>query len=210
MNMLEVQRNDQAEKEKTRSELMFLKAQMNPHVLFNSINSIYALIIRDPKLAANTLVKFSDMLRYQLYECNVDEVPISKEIAYLSHYIDFEKMRKNRLIVNFNVSESCANFQLAPLLMIPFVENAFKFVSDHFEHPNSIDIELDLQGKTFIFLVKNTTQSEYKIAQELKVGGIGLTNVKRRLALIYSGLHELSIKSEHEEFEIKLQIIIKT
>ncbi len=136
-------RSQLLEKERTENELRFLKSQMNPHFLFNAINSIYVLIKKDPEFAAHTLAQFADMLRYQLYECNSDETGIEKEIAYLDNYIELEKLRKgNSTVIEYTVDREVNNFSIAPLLIIPFVENAFKYVSSFAGKPNSINIGL--------------------------------------------------------------------
>src|SRR5690242_3497998 len=117
-------------KEKAEAELNFLKSQINPHFLFNSLNSVYFLIDKNNPDARQALHKFSDMLRYQLYEMNGDKVPVEKEIEYLKDYIDLQKLRKDEnYAVTFNSSPDVRGFSIEPLLLIPFVENAFKHIS---------------------------------------------------------------------------------
>jgi len=155
------------EKEKTDSELRFLKSQMNPHFLFNAINSIYVLIKKDPDFAGHTLVKFADMLRYQLYECNTDVIPIEKEIGYLDNYIQLEKLRKGDLIhTHYNVSPSTGKFSIAPLLLIPFVENAFKYVSNCPEKNNFVTVDLNFQDNIFELSVENTMDEDAMMPKE--------------------------------------------
>jgi two-component system, LytTR family, sensor kinase len=122
---------DAVEKEKTRNELDFLKAQFNPHFLFNSINSIYGHIDKGNRTARNMLLSFSDMLRYQLYECNVDAIPIDREINYIRNYIAIQQSRQEEdLVVRMHVGEGVEGFRIAPLLFIAFIENAFKYVGN--------------------------------------------------------------------------------
>jgi len=203
------QRNQLLEKEKTENELRFLRSQINPHFLFNSINNIYVLIKKDPDFAAMTLAKFADMLRYQLYECNADEISIKSEITYLDNYIELEKLRKgNTVIIAYHIEENVKDFAIAPLLIIPFVENAFKYVSAFTAKPNLITIAMQYQNKLFTLLVNNTTSESCAEKKEAAYGGIGLENVKRRLELIYPGRHTLQIDTENNMYSVLLNIQI--
>ncbi len=200
--------NSVLEKEKTEHELKFLKAQTNPHFLFNAINSIYVLIKKDPDLAESTLARFSDMLRYQLYECNLAEVPVDKEMEYLSNYIEMEKIRKGKaLVVRYTTELSGNHFMISPLLIIPFVENAFKHVSNFSERENLIDIHLCYQKGIFILTVKNSMDPN-RVRHAQDPGGIGQENTKRRLELIYPGRHELSIRQDSETYFASLTILL--
>jgi two-component system LytT family sensor kinase len=200
-------RNALLEKEKTDSELRFLKSQMNPHFLFNAINSIYVLIKKDPDFAGHTLVKFADMLRYQLYECNTDVIPIEKEIGYLDNYIQLEKLRKGDLIhTSYGVSPSTGKFSIAPLLLIPFVENAFKYVSNCPGKNNFVTVDLNFQDNIFELSVENSIDDDAMLPKEKTWGGIGLENVRRRLQLIYPGRYALDISSTDDVFSVLLTI----
>lgn len=198
------------EKEKTENELRFLKSQMNPHFLFNAINSIYVLIKKDPDFAGLTLVKFADMLRYQLYECNADVIPIEKEISYLENYIQLEKLRKGEMVnTNFTVSASTGKFSIAPLLLIPFVENAFKYVSSCPGKNNFVMVDLNYQDNIFELSVENSMDEDAMMPKEKAWGGIGLENVRRRLQLIYDGCHALDISTKDDVFSVLLTIKIQ-
>jgi len=201
-------RNKELEKAKTENELRFLKSQINPHSLFNIINSIYVLIKKDPDLAAKTLARFADMLRYQLYECNADAVPIEKEIIYLNNYIELEKLRKGScLIIDYFVDNNTDNFLIAPLLIIPFIENAFKYVSAFNDKENKVAIKLNYQNHSFELLVENTFDENAETSSKSHEG-IGLENVKRRLELIYNGRHKLIINKTDKIFTVLLNIQI--
>src|SRR5699024_6410854 len=127
--------------ENLETELRYLKAQINPHFLFNSLNTIYFQIDKNNAEARTSLHKFSELLRYQLYECNEEQIAIEKEIEYLKSYIDLQRLRKQKNYnICFEVDESVRNFSIAPLLLMPFVENAFKHVSRYTDKPNSIKI----------------------------------------------------------------------
>jgi two-component system, LytTR family, sensor kinase len=194
-------------REKAEAELNFLKSQINPHFLFNSLNSVYFLIDKENPDARRALHKFSDMLRYQLYECNGDKIPIEKEISYLEDYVDLQKLRREEQDeVRFVCSDSVKDFSIEPLLLMPFVENSFKHLS-HFSNgkKNLVTISADRQNGEFCFSVANTI--EYNSTKE-PVGGIGLKNVKRRLELLYAGKHQLQIKEENDQFKIDLKLKI--
>ena len=201
--------NSILEKEKTENELKFLRAQTNPHFLFNAINSIYILIKKDPDLAQATLARFSDMLRYQLYECNFAEVPIEKEVDYLNNYIELEKLRKGTVLsIDYKTAASVSNFLISPLLIIPFIENAFKHVSNFSDKKNFVDISLNYGDGLLKLIVRNSVEKEGSWRPEKTVGGIGQDNTKRRLKLIYPDRHELIIKHDPETYFVSLTIKI--
>jgi len=203
-------RNQLLEKANTENELRFLKSQMNPHFLFNAINSIYVLIKTDSDLAALTLIKFADMLRYQLYECNGDKIPIEKEISYLDNYIELERLRRGDTIrAHYDVHQNTCNFVVAPLLIIPFVENAFKYVSTWPDRINSVKVELNYREEYFEIRVENTVDEDTLIPKEKSWGGIGLENVRRRLELIYKDRHSLEVGITGEVYSAVLRIKVK-
>jgi len=195
-------------KEKAETELNFLKSQINPHFLFNSLNSVYFLINKDNSEARNALHKFSEMLRYQLYEMMRDKnIPIEKEIRYLEDYVDLQKLRKDeKYSVEFNYSPDVKDFAIEPLILIPFVENAFKHISHNNDKMNFIKIDMTRNNGEFHFSVKNSKDANQR-STELH-GGIGLNNVKRRLELLYPNTHELSINDNEETYQADLKIKI--
>lgn len=195
-------------KEKAETELLFLKSQMNPHFLFNALNSVYFLIDKKNEQAREALHKFSEMLRYQLYEVNDETVPIEKEVNYLKDYIEVQRIRKENTIIDFTMKEDLHGFQIQPLLLIPFVENAFKHLS-HFNNgkQNAINMNLHKQDDEMIFLIKNTTEGKQNSVIK-EDGGIGLANVKRRLELLYPGKHQLLINDADGYFDVQLKLKI--
>ncbi|MEO5889778.1 MAG: histidine kinase [Ferruginibacter sp.] len=194
-------------REKAEAELNFLKSQINPHFLFNSINSVYFLIDKNNPEARNALGKFSDMLRYQLYEMNDDRIAIEKEIRYLNDYVDLQKLRKDdHYAVTFNHSAEVKGFSIEPLLLVPFVENAFKHISHFTSQLNFINIEMRCRDDEFYFAVENS--SEEPAIKDHRHSGIGLVNVQRRLALLYPGKHQLKIINNSGSFKIDLTIKI--
>lgn len=193
-------------REKAETELNFLKSQINPHFVFNSLNAIYFLIHKENSSAREALHKFSEMLRYQLYEMNEKKIPVEKEIRYLRDYVDLQQLRKDEhYTVRFTCAGSVSGFSIEPLLLVPLVENAFKHISHHAHQPNFVDVKLDRLNGRFLFSVENSKESH---RSNEAPGGIGLQNVKRRLALLYPGRHQLLIRETAEQFNVELQIQI--
>lgn len=197
------------EKEKLETELAFLRNQFNPHFLFNTINSIFFLIHKNPGKASSSLAKFSDLLRYQLYECNDRQIPLGNEVSYLANFIELEKLRQDdRIEIICDLPIVTANhFGIAPFVLMSFVENAFKHVSRHTDKHNRIEITLTLDGKRLNFNVFNTTAPEIS-GKANESGGLGLKNVQRRLDLLYPGQHELIIRQDPGNFHIRLCLLL--
>ena len=196
----------QLEKEKLATELNYLKAQINPHFLFNGINSVYHLIDGNPDLAKTTLHKFSNLLRYQLYECNDDLIPLSQELEYLENFITLQQLRKGSdAKISWEIHTDNNHQKIAPLLLTPFIENAYKYLSHHLDsEKNILDIQLNIEEAELNLEVINTFEKREK--KDDKTGGLGLKNVKRRLALIYPNHHQLDIQEEGDKFKVKLNI----
>jgi LytS/YehU family sensor histidine kinase len=191
-------------KEKAEAELNFLKSQINPHFVFNSLNSVYFLIDKNNKEARESLHKFSDMLRYQLYELNGDKIPIEKEVSYLKDYVDLQKLRKDdRYSVEFTSSPSVKGFSVEPLLLVPFVENAFKHISHYPDKKNFIKLSLHRENGRFNFSIENSKEPAKSTETH---GGIGLANVKRRLELLYPGKYSLNIRDENDTYKAELSL----
>ncbi len=198
------QRMIETAKEKAEAELNFLKSQINPHFVFNSLNSIYFLINKENEAARGALHKFSEMLRYQLYEMNDDTIAIEKEIRYLHDYMDLQQLRKDeKYTVQFNCAPEVKGFSLAPLLLVPFVENAFKHISHFNTSDNFVRVEMFMEKGVFIFSVANSTEH---MPPTVKKEGIGLQNVKRRLELLYPGRYALKIENNPTIFIIQLNL----
>jgi len=205
-NWLQTQRRQQLlEKEKLETELKFLKNQFNPHYLFNTINSIFFLIHKNPDRASASLAKFSELLRYQLYECNDLQISLDKETGYLENFIELEKLRQNNnMEISVNLNHTRDNDAvIAPFILMTFVENAFKHVSKHTDKPNWIKIELLLRRQQLQLIVCNSAAPGERTAIPY-YGGIGLENVQRRLDLIYPGKYQLDVENKGETFETRL------
>ncbi|NAS11146.1 sensor histidine kinase [Poritiphilus flavus] len=206
--MASEKRRNTIEKEKLQTELKFLRSQFNPHFLFNTINSIFVLIHKDQDKASNSLAKFSELLRYQLYQCNEPFIPLEQELDYLVNFIELEKLRQESELLELNVDldkTTSLTLEIAPFLMIPFVENAFKHVSYHKNAKNWIDIQLRLEQSNLQLMVSNS-RNPLVVEKENGVNGIGLANVKRRLELLYPNAHKLEIIKDNLQHAIKLDL----
>jgi len=196
----ELQQKD-LEIQNRESELSFLRSQINPHFLFNNLNNIYSLVYHQSAHSLEVIAGFSDLLRYMLYD-TLKDVPLEKEALYIQKYIDLQRIRYEFPInVDFKTSGKLDRVFIPPLLLIPFVENAFK----HGEFTNGgegISIVLDTSGQQTRFYCQNKIGS----AKKDMTGGIGLQNVKRRLELLYPGKHALAITDGPVFFTIKLEL----
>ncbi|RYE59263.1 MAG: hypothetical protein EOP48_01435 [Sphingobacteriales bacterium] len=190
------------EKEHLKTELAFLKSQVNPHYLFNTINDIYSLTRQQSEEAPEALLKLSEVLRYMLRESDDPYVPLANEIDYLNNVIDLQKIgQKGNSHINFKVAGKIENQKIAPLILINFIENAFKHgVFKNREEPIQILVTIDQQA--FHLHISN----KINVAKKDKTGGIGLVNVQRRLALIYPNRHKLLIYPKTDTFIVDLKI----
>lgn len=200
-----------AEKENLATELKFLRSQYNPHFLFNTINSIFVLIHKNQDMASESLAKFSELLRYQLYQCNEPEIDLTQEVNYLKNYIELETLRQDLSNLDLQValdSSNTSGLQVAPFLLMPFVENAFKHVSHHSDSRNWISIELKINNHRLQLNVSNS-KPELSVAKALESSGIGLANVRRRLELLYPNSHKLEVLKSNKEHLVSLEISLK-
>jgi two-component system LytT family sensor kinase len=194
------------EKEKVINELNFLRVQNNPHFLFNSLNSIYFQIDKKNKDARETLMCLSEMLRYQLYECSAEKIGIDKELDYLKNYIELQKIRLNKNYnIIFNVGPNVCGFTIPPLLILPLIENAFKYVSHFIDKVNEIKIYMSLDNNSFQCTIHNTIEKMPKMS-DASEGGIGLKNLQRRLELLYPNRHEITFHNNQLEYVAKLTL----
>ena len=187
-------------------EIALLRMQINPHFLFNTLNNIHALISIDKEKAADALVMLSDIMRYMLYDATTDKVPLDQELQYLESYIALQKMRlidPNQ--VRFSVEGDLSGKMIAPVLLIPFIENAFKHACKE-DSRSGIRFSIVTGEKQIRFASENTCNDTTGNRQQNKAGGLGLENVKRRLDLLYPGLHQLEITRENNIFRVNLVI----
>jgi len=200
---------DMMEKERVKNELNFLKAQINPHALFNSLNTIYGYIDKNNQPARNILLQFSELLRYQLYDCSVEKISLEKEINYIRKYIAFQQLRKEEnLQVDFEIKDIDSRLEITPLLLVVLIENVFKFVSSSTEKENIIIIKLFTKGNVLHSYFSNTTELQHPSIIE-NSGGIGLANLQRRLELSYTDKYELTTRNENGFYETNLIIDLR-
>jgi hypothetical protein len=187
-----------------QAELKYLRSQLNPHFLFNGLNTIYGNIDISNQQARNILLQFSDLLRYNLYEADVDWVDLRKETVYLENYVALQKARSNaNLKIQLFIETDNKSIKVAPLIFIAFVENAFKFSSRDDNTLNFVKISLKQSRERIMFNCENSYEEN-----ESPTGGIGLNNVKRRLELLYKDCHTLSIKKVQSVFSVELIILV--
>lgn len=195
------------DKERVRSELDYLKAQINPHALFNSLNTIYGHIDKHNLVARKILLQFSELLRYQLYDCAADQVSLPKEISYIEKYVAFQRLRKDEgLIVHFKVGEIGQGLTIAPLMLVVLIENAFKFVSNFSDRPNRICIEIFTKGSVLHSTFLNTKEGVAAGARIEGGNGIGIANLRRRLELLYNHKYALKVSNDYDVYETQLTI----
>jgi len=191
--------------ENLKTELSLLRSQVSPHFMFNVLNNMVALARKQSDQLEPSLIKLSALMRYMLYEADEQRVPLEKEIEYLQSYIDLQQQRFGKKVaVNVLLNDTDKNYEIEPMLLIPFVENAFKHGTGLIESPQ-IDIVLKARNNVLDFNVRN----KYRDAPEEikdKTSGIGLTNVKRRLNLLYGKSHSLDINKNGEWFISSLQL----
>lgn len=185
------------------SRLQFLKSQINPHFLFNNLNNLYAYALEQSPKTPKIILDLSSLLRYMLYDCQVDFVPISKEVQCLSDFIRLQELQiEHRGNINFSITGKVQNQQIAPLILIVFVENCFKHSTSSQSEGIQINIQLDIRDNQ-LSLICNNTFSDQGNTQQLSKG-IGLENVRARLALLYPNRHQLTIQSIENNFQVQL------
>lgn len=192
------------ENQRLTAELSFLKSQVNPHFLFNSLNSIYSLAYQRSETTPEAILKLSEIMRYMLYESNDNKVDLEKEIHYLQNYIDLQKIRFGyKAFVEFEVKGDVTTQRIAPLLLISFIENAFKHgVANDPETP--IKMNLTVESGTLDFHIENKKHTNNRDAS----GGIGLSNVKRRLNLLYPKKYTLGIDDTETCYVCNLKLVL--
>lgn len=187
-----------------QTELKYLRLQINPHFLFNGLNTVYGTIDMGNSLARNMLVQFSDLLRYNLYEADVDMIAMEKEIKYLRNYVALQKARSNdNMEVTLDIDCPDATVKVAPLIFMAFVENAFKYVSRDDKTVNRVLISMKQQPGKIDFVCENTYDEG-----ESSPGGIGLINATRRLELLYKDQYQLDIKNENNVYRVQLMLVL--
>lgn len=197
------------EKEKISTELNFLRSQVNPHFLFNVMNTIYFQIDKGNTQGRASVEKLSEMLRYQLYECITDKIDIGKEVEYIKNYVAMQSFRMEKETdIKLCIEDNLSGFFIAPLLLLPIIENAFKHISN-FKNSQENKIFISLQKEntnTFSVKVTNTYDKLMDTKHLVNSGGLGMQNLKRRLDLLYPNKHLFNIDKQENLFETTLKI----
>ena len=200
-------KKNEVENEKLTAELNFLKAQINPHFLFNTLNNLYYLAYSKSENTTEVIAKLSQMMRYMIYDTNQSKVLLNKEIEYMRNYISLERLRLNDQIpIKFDVNGDTENVWITPLIFITFLENAFKHGVSNSNPKAWVNIAIKLQGRECIYTVENSRTTDLRDGNEKS--GIGLQNVKRRLELSYPGKYKLLTEDTMEKYVVKLNLSI--
>ncbi|MCD0467989.1 sensor histidine kinase [Flavobacterium sp. ENC] len=192
-----------AETHRTNTELIYLRKQTNPHFLFNSLNSIYSLAHKKSDLVPDAIVTLSELMRYMLYETDNQTVALEKEINYIQNYIELQKLRLNNIEdIVINVHGDTRHQFIEPLLLISFVENAFKYGTDY-KGAAHVKIKIFILDNNLDFWIENTIENYVKDPEN---SGIGLVNIQNRLDLLYPNAHELNISQDHKFYRVHLNL----
>lgn len=196
--------NEQINQERISMELQFLKSQVNPHFLFNSFNNLYGLSLTEPQKTPDAILKLAELTRYMIYDSKELKVTLLKEITYLQDLVELQKLRyEQEVYISFTIAEHLSEYTIAPLLLISFVENAFKHGEVN-DMDNPVIISLTMEENRLKFYVANKINNQNKDFS----GGIGLKNVRRRLELLYPGKYELQIKNDRVSYCSDLKLVL--
>lgn len=192
-------------RENLQSELRFLRSQINPHFLFNTLNSIYALSLKKSDQAPDMVLRLSELMRYVLYECNERTVSLDKEINYLNNYLELEKIRSGgKVEVSFDVKGITKDKYIAPMIFITFVENSFKHGLSRQIHLGYVHISIVVKNSELVFYIENSKSETHD--DNYHQGGIGLQNTRRRLDIMYPGQYSMKIEDGVENYSVTLKI----
>ncbi|CAA9285725.1 MAG: Putative signal transduction histidine kinase [uncultured Cytophagales bacterium] len=193
------------EKENMRLELNLLKSQINPHFFFNTLNNIYSLVEDKDELAASIILRLSDLMRYSLYESTHDTIPLSHELNFIQNYVELERIRhKEYVSITLRTGEIPRNLAIPPLILVTFVENAFKHGVKTTIEASWVNIDVQVNSNELAFFIQNS--KPHKLSRDAFHGGIGLVNVHRRLDLLYPGRYQLLVKNEPATYTVDLKI----
>ena len=198
-------KKEQLEKQAVQAELYYLKSQINPHFLFNTLNNIHTLVYKQAATAPEAVLQLSSLMRYMIYESNASTVPFSREMIYVQDYIGLQQLRyKKTSVVDLEIAGDTNGCFIAPLLFIHFLENAYKHSPSRLE-PGDIEVKVEIKENTLIFSIQNPVVTKQgKVLKE--PGGIGLPNIKKRLQLLYPSKHTLEISSDENKYTVMLKI----
>lgn len=199
-----IQKQKELEKQNVSTELALLRSQVNPHFLFNTLNNINSYVTRDPDIASYSVIKLSDIMRYMLYEATAEKVLLDQEIEYINSYIALQKLRvKDPGFIEFITNGNTSGIMIPPMLLIPFIENAFKHGSKINVSP-AIVIRLEVVNEQLSFYIMNYIPAIKEVIADQ--GGLGLKNIRRRLDLLFGKNYSLAIREEGGKFEVNLKL----
>ena len=195
----------QVQEEKVTAELQLLKAQVHPHFLFNTLNNIYSFSLENSPKTPGLILKLSSLLSYMLYECKSEEVQLENEVEIMKNYIDLERERyDNKIEISWSIEGEIKDKFIAPLLLLPFLENAFKHgLSEQIEKP-WLSIDISVERNILHCKIANSANEGVQPSKN----GIGIDNVKKRLNLLYQGKHELKITHEEQFFVVSMMLVV--
>lgn len=203
----EKQRKDM-ENQKLTAELSFLKSQINPHFFFNTLNSIYSLAVSKSEKTPEAVIKLSELMRFIIYDSEKEFVPLKRELDYINNYVELQKLRlMSNIKVDYQIEGNYTDKRIEPLLLLPFIENAFKHGIDAIKQCE-IKVLVKVFTHSMLLVVENPVVKPNKI-QERELAGIGLANSKKRLELLYGTNHQLNISQSGDEFKIELNLTFK-
>jgi sensor histidine kinase YesM len=193
-----------------QSELRFLKSQINPHFLFNTLNNLYALTLKKSDKAPEIVLKLSEIMRYMLYECNERRVLLTKEIQYIHNYLDLERLRQPKQAdIVFTTEGQISEQMVAPLMFVPFLENSFKHgLNHHVQGGGFVRLHLKVQQDDLEFFIENSKADKLPSLNHPRSGGIGLVNLRHRLDILYPAQHELNVQDEPHRYAVTLKLKI--
>jgi len=197
-------KNNELEKVNLKSELNYLKKQINPHFLFNTLNNIYIMSRENSSHTPDTILQLSDLMRYQTYEAAKEKVLLSKEIEFLKNYLKLEQLRRDNLEINYSSTGNVGHLLIEPLLFLPFVENACKYSAKTDDTIEEINMKWSIQENQLHFYIQNEKGIINQKSNEHS--GFGLENVKKRLELLYPEKHQLNITENDKVFTVDLTI----
>lgn len=194
----------EAELKLKEAELKLLKSQIHPHFLFNTLNNLYSLSLEKSDKTPDLIIRLADMLSYIIYDCNSERVQLTKEIDFLNSFIELQKVRYDSCDIQFNVSRELNNMQIAPMILHSFIDNSFKHGPDKDSGNPWIRISIVTEGDLLYFTVVNSTENDHN--KENKGSGIGISNAKKRLELIYPEKHDLVINHSDNTYSVFLKL----
>jgi two-component system, LytTR family, sensor kinase len=196
-------------KEKTDLEIDFLRTQLNPHFLLNSLNNIYSQIISKDETAGESVIVLSDLMKYILYNSGEAEVELEREVHFLRNYVDLEKLKGSKYLrIQFSQEGEMKGYNIAPLILINYVENAFKHGENREGEVSLIDIDINFINEKLFVRIKNDFVEKMGGSKKAE-GGIGIANTRKRLELLYPNRHSLIIKKENNKFLVELWVMLK-